>query len=84
MAVPKVLTVKLEFKLTERKNKTDRLKAAYQAAVEAAIIAAQNELLDDSIESVDSRMGFEYRWLESSQTVQVELPATEWDDENEE
>jgi hypothetical protein len=73
MAVPKVLTISLEFTLTERKNKTDRLKAAYQSAVDAAIEAARTELLEDSIESVDTSMSFEYRWIESSQTIHMEV-----------
>lgn len=71
MAVPKVLTVSLRFTLTGRKNQTERLKAAYNAAVGAAIEAAQAELLDDSIESVDASMSFEYRWIESSETIHL-------------
>ncbi|MBQ1113754.1 hypothetical protein [Streptomyces sp. C3-3] len=82
MSTPKVLTVTLEFEMGDRKIHAPRVKAAYEAAVSAAIDAAKNELLDGSVNTVRSRMTWDYRWAETSaQYTDVDV---EWSDEDEE
>lgn len=77
MSTPKVLTITLEFEMSERKNHLTRIKAAYDAAVAAAIEAARPELLDDSLKSVTSRMTWDYRWAETSEKHDI---SAEWED----
>ncbi|MGW0788470.1 hypothetical protein ACWD04_09475 [Streptomyces sp. NPDC002911] len=82
MSTPKVLTVTLEFEMGDRKIHAPRVKAAYEAAVSAAIVAAKNELLDGSVNTVRSRMTWDYRWAETSaQYTDVDV---EWSDEDDE
>ncbi|MFE0089516.1 hypothetical protein [Streptomyces sp. NPDC058991] len=66
MATQKILTVTLEFEMGDRKIHGPRIKAAYDAAVMAAIDAAKSELLDGSVSTVRSRMTFDYRWADAS------------------
>lgn len=66
MATQKILTVTLEFEMGDRKIHSPRIKAAYDAAVVAAIEAAKGELLEGSLSTVRSRMTFDYRWADAS------------------
>ncbi|MGW0211240.1 hypothetical protein ACWDZ8_37685 [Streptomyces sp. NPDC003233] len=82
MSTPKVLTITLEFEIGDRKIHAARIKSAYEAAVSAAIDAAKNELLDGSVNTVRSRMTWDYRWAETSaQYTDVDV---EWAEEEEE
>ncbi|MFI5522766.1 hypothetical protein [Streptomyces platensis] len=79
MATPKILTVTLEFEMGDKRIHAPRIKAAYEAAVSAAMEAAKGELLDGSVSAVRSRMTWDYRWAESSaQYVDVDV---EWEEE---
>lgn len=81
MATPKVLTVTLEFEMGDRKIHAPRIKAAYEAAVTAAIEAAKQELLKGSVNTVRSRMTWDYRWAETSaQYTDMEVEWQEPDD----
>ncbi|MGI5352943.1 hypothetical protein ACQEU8_32900 [Streptomyces sp. CA-250714] len=81
MSTPKVLTVTLEFEMGERKIHTPRVKAAYEAAVSAAIEAAKNELLPGSVAAVNSRMTWAYRWADTS--AQYKDVDAEWENTEE-
>ncbi len=50
----------------DRKIHAARIKAAYEAAVSAAMEVAKGELLDGSVTTVRSRMTWDYRWAEQS------------------
>ena len=82
MATPKVLEIKLEFTMGDRKIYSPRIKAAYEKAVEAAIDAAREELLDDSISSVHASMTWGYRWAQT--TSDFDLDESQWEDDEEE
>lgn len=82
MSTPKVLTVTLEFEMGDRKIHTPRVKAAYEAAVSAAIDAAKDELLPGSVATVSSRMTWAYRWADTS--AQYKDVDAEWDESGEE
>ncbi|MEU5833967.1 hypothetical protein ABZ820_09805 [Streptomyces diacarni] len=74
MSTRKVLTVTLEFDMGDRRIFGPRVKAAYEAAVSAAIEAAKGELLDGSVSTVTSRMTWDYRWAEATaQDTDVEF-----------
>ncbi|MBB4931875.1 hypothetical protein F4561_002695 [Lipingzhangella halophila] len=78
MSTPKVLTVELEFEMGDRKIHGPRIKAAYDAAVAAAIEAAKKELLEGSISTVRHSMTWGYRWVQTGSVVDVD-EAT-WDE----
>lgn len=78
MSTPKVLTITLEFEMGNRKIHTPRVKAAYEAAVNAAVDAAKSELLPGSVETVNSRMTWAYRWADTS--AQYKDIDAEWED----
>lgn len=69
----KVFSIALEFHLGSNKTSKTRLRAAYDAAIEAAVLAVQAELLEDSIETATSNMAYDYRYLARSEEVPVEL-----------
>jgi hypothetical protein len=66
VAVKKILTISLEIEVLERKTHFPRIKAAHEAAVNAAVDAVRAELLDGSMGDVSSRMTWDYRWADSS------------------
>ena len=67
MAAPrKILALTMEFELGERKTHGDRLKNAHEKALDAAIEAVKGELLDDSVEKVNSHMTWSYRYLDQT------------------
>jgi|GEM_PF-2739244 len=78
MATPKVLEIKIDLVMTDRKVYSARIKAAYEKAVAAAIEAAQEELLEDSISSVHASMTWGYRWAEASSDF--DLDESKWED----
>ncbi|WP_225804246.1 hypothetical protein [Streptomyces sp. NK15101] len=78
MAVQKIMTVTLEFEMGDRKIHGPRIKAAYDAAVVAAVEAAKGELLDGSVSAVRSRMTWDYRWADASAEY---ADAEEWDED---
>ncbi|MFD8386475.1 hypothetical protein ACFV2X_49615 [Streptomyces sp. NPDC059679] len=82
MATQKILTVTLEFEMGDRKIYGPRIKAAYDAAVPAAIEAAKAELLEGSVSTVRSRMTFDYRWTEA--TAEYAEMDGEWDEDEDE
>lgn len=82
MATPKVLEIKLDFMMSDRKIYSSRIKAVYEKAVEAAIEAAREELLDDSISSVHASMTWGYRWAQTSSDF--DLDESQWEDDEEE
>ncbi|MEU1896892.1 hypothetical protein ABZ512_00850 [Nocardiopsis dassonvillei] len=82
MATPKVLEIKLDFVMSDRKIYSSRIKAVYEKAVEAAIEAAREELLDDSISSVHASMTWGYRWAQTSSDF--DLDESQWEDDEEE
>jgi hypothetical protein len=76
MATKKILTITVEFEVLERKTHFPRIKAAHEAAVNAAVEAVRGELLDGSVGDVKSRMTWDYRWADSS----TEYAGVEGDD----
>ncbi|OEV08853.1 hypothetical protein [Streptomyces nanshensis] len=66
MSTPKVLTVTLEFDMSDRRNGSARIKSAYEAATASAVEAAKGKLLPDSVLMVRSRMTWDYRWAEAT------------------
>lgn len=81
MATPKVLEIKLDFEMSDRKIYAPRIKAAYEKAVAAAIEAAREELLEDSISSVRASMTWGYRWAQTSSDF--DLDESQWEDDDE-
>ncbi|MCX4969080.1 hypothetical protein OHA98_30805 [Streptomyces sp. NBC_00654] len=61
-----ILTVTFESEMGDRKIHSPRIKAAYDAAVAAAVEAAKGELLEGSLSTVLSRTTFDYRWAGAS------------------
>ncbi|MCL2552756.1 MAG: hypothetical protein FWE75_11510, partial [Actinomycetia bacterium] len=66
MATKKILTITVEVEVLERRTRAARLKAAHEAAVNAAVEAVRGELLDGSVGDVKSRMTWDYRWADTS------------------
>ncbi|MDT0460845.1 hypothetical protein RM550_34870 [Streptomyces sp. DSM 41527] len=66
MATQKIMTVTLEFEMGDRVIRGQRITAAYEAAVSAAVEAAKAELSKGSVSTVRSRMTWDYRWAELS------------------
>lgn len=66
MATQKIMTVTLEFEMGDRVIRGQRITAAYEAAVNAAVEAAKTELSKGSVSTVRSRMTWDYRWAELS------------------
>jgi hypothetical protein len=65
MASSKILTLSLEFELSERRQGNARLRTANDAAVRAAIQAVENELLPESVKSVRNRLTWDYRLIDN-------------------
>ncbi|MEV0443708.1 hypothetical protein AB0I84_28525 [Streptomyces spectabilis] len=57
----KFLTLTIEIELGDRRTHAGRVEAAHQAAVKAAVNAIKDELLEDSVERVGSRLTWGYR-----------------------
>ncbi|MEH0424106.1 hypothetical protein [Streptomyces sp. B21-083] len=64
--VPKHLTITLDFDLQTAGSTVGeaRIRAAYNAAVEAALVAALEQLPEGSIKNVTAEMDWSYRWME--------------------
>lgn len=64
--VPKHLTITLDFDLQSVGSTVGeaRVRAAYNAAVEAAIVAAMEQLPESSVKDVTAAMDWSYRWME--------------------
>lgn len=64
--VPKHLTITLDFDLQSVGSTVGeaRVRAAYNAAVEAAIVAAMEHLPESSVKDVTAAMDWSYRWME--------------------
>ncbi|MFJ2885974.1 MULTISPECIES: hypothetical protein [unclassified Streptomyces] len=63
---PKHLTITLDFDL-QTPNSTvgeARIKAAYNAAVDAALEAATKEFPEGSVKTITAEMHWSYRWME--------------------
>jgi hypothetical protein len=75
----KIMTITLEFDLGERKIYPARLKAGYAAAATAATTAVKEELLENSVGAVQTRMSYDYRWAEVTESAGP--TDTEWESE---
>ncbi|MDX3712710.1 hypothetical protein PV733_27985 [Streptomyces europaeiscabiei] len=64
--VPKHLTITLDFDLQTAGSTVGeaRVRAAYNAVVEAALVAAMEALPEGSIKNVTAEMDWSYRWME--------------------
>lgn len=72
MTTRKVLSITIDFDLTERKNGSGRLTDAHKAAVAAATEAVKSTLTPGSVEKVVTAMTYDYRWI--AVASQTELP----------
>ncbi|WP_371657576.1 hypothetical protein [Streptomyces sp. NBC_00280] len=63
---PKHLTIKLDFDLQTAGSTVGeaRIRNAYNAVVEAALVAAMEQLPEGSIKNVTTEMDWSYRWME--------------------
>ncbi|WP_327392563.1 hypothetical protein OG533_19730 [Streptomyces sp. NBC_01186] len=85
MSQTKILTVTLEFEMGDRKIYSPRIKAAYESAVSAAIEAAKDQLLDGSVNTVRSRMSWDYRFATAAtEYTDLEVEWPEEDDQSDE
>lgn len=66
MATRKVLSLTIEFELSDRKTHTERLRAAHEKGFEAATEAVKAELLEGSVDKVTSHMTWSYRYLDET------------------
>ncbi|MFI6662926.1 hypothetical protein ACIBL8_46415 [Streptomyces sp. NPDC050523] len=69
--VPKHLTITLDFDLQTPNSTVGevRIKAAYNAAVEAAVAAAAKEFPEGSIKTITADMRWSYRWIEKREVL---------------
>ena len=68
---PKHLTITLDFDL-QTPNSTvgeARIKAAYNAAVEAAVAAAAKKFPEGSVKTITADMRWSYRWIEQREVL---------------
>ena len=79
MATPKVLMITLDIEVGESKTHATRIRAAYAAAVEAAVEAVKKELIPGSVDRVTSRMTWGYRFLETT-TSHEDITIEDWED----
>lgn len=63
--VPKHLTITLDFDLQTANSTVGeaRVRAAYRAAVEAALAAATGQLPEGSIKKITAELDWSYRWI---------------------
>ncbi|MFD6294144.1 hypothetical protein ACFWFU_04895 [Streptomyces sp. NPDC060235] len=64
--VPKHMTITLDFDLQTPGSTVGeaRIRAAYEAAVQAALTAAMEHLPEGSVKTVTADMDWSYRWME--------------------
>lgn len=64
MSERKIFTIVIEFELDERQAHRSRLKAAYERVVSVATDAVREELLENGLKNVRSRVLYDYRQFE--------------------
>lgn len=83
VATPKVLTITLEFEMGSKRVEVPRLRAAYQAAINAAVDAVRAEMQPGNVAAVHPRVTWAYRWTDKA-GVEIEgIDLSEWADEHE-
>jgi hypothetical protein len=81
VATPKILTITLEFEMGEKKIGTARLRAAYQAAIPAAIEAVKAEIQAGNVAAVRHRVTWDYRWTDVAGQEADDAEEPEWDED---
>lgn len=79
--VERIMTIKLEVKVAERRISRSRMREAFERATALAAAAVSDTLLDGSVEGVRSSMEYGYRHEDTDEREFKPLDQSSWQPE---